>query len=172
MSDSWTVAVRYDLKDLYAISWQSWRLYLKLLGWLVGAFLILEVGLPLFDGARLTDALAEIDYYTLVPMALIIVVIVALVPIVQLRARKKQGWDVPMLVKLDDEGVSVDHPMGNQRTFWKALPKVRATQDRLFLFTAPSCAYILPKRCFANQAEFQRWIEFSERCWSAAKVAE
>lgn len=170
MGDRWVVSVRYDLKDLYAISWQGWRRWSLLLVWVLVAFLIIGVGFPLIEGMRFYDVLSEIDYFILVPLALIVIIIVAAAPAIQFWKRKKRGWDVSMLVKLDDEGISADFPMGSQLTFWKALQKIRATQDRLFLFTTPSHAYILPKRCFANEAEFQRWIEYSKRRWDAAKA--
>jgi hypothetical protein len=169
VGDSSVVTVQYSLGDLYAISWASWGRWFKLLGWMIVFLLGLEIGLPLIAGERFIDALAEVDFYLLVPFALIVIAIPAISPLFQLRARRKQGWDVPMIVTLDNEGVSVDHPLGSQRTFWKAFPKIRSTHVRLFLFTAPSCAYILPKRCFSSEAEFQRWIEFSRRCWSEAK---
>ena len=170
MDDHSIVEVRYDLRDLYAISWQSWGRWFKLLGWLIGLLVVLELGLPVLAGEPFVNALAGVDFYLLVLCALIVIAVPAISPIFQLRARKKQGWDLPMLVELDGEGVSINHPMGNQRTFWKALPKIRATRDRLFLFTAPSCAYILPRRCFPTEVEYQRCVDFSNRHWSEAKA--
>jgi hypothetical protein len=142
---------------------------LKLLGWFVGLLLALQIGFSVLAGHRLIDALSQIDFYFLLTLTLI-VAIPAITPFFQMRARKRNGWDVPMKVELDDDGISIDHPLGAQRTFWKALPKVQATRDRLFLFTSSSCAYILPKRCFPSEADFMRWIEFSEERWAESRT--
>jgi hypothetical protein len=91
MDDHSIVEVRYDLRDLYAIGWQSWGRWFKLLGWLFGLLVVLQLVLPILAGERFVDALAEIDFYLLVPFALIVIAIPAISPIFQLRARKKQG---------------------------------------------------------------------------------
>jgi len=130
-----------------------------------------EVGLPILTGDGVAEAFTKANFYVAIPMMLIVLAIAGIAPIIQLRARKKQGWDIPMLVRLSDDGISVDHPKGGQRMIWNALRKVRATRDRLFLFTTPACAFIIPKRCFESEAEFQRWIAYSEQRWTEAKSA-
>ena len=59
-------------------------------------------------------------------------------------------------------GTAVTHPT--------LVSKVLVSGNRLFLFTTPNCAIILPRHCFSDDAQFENWSERAAERWRAART--
>jgi len=138
--------------------------------------LILLVGLPVFfgllsykDGARGIDLIvAAIPYFLIAGGVILGIYVIG--PWNAIRVRRKYGWGEPMSVSLTDQGVSTQHPNQTSLFYWSKIRDVVVRQHRLFFFTTPACAIILPRRCFASDEQFSRWAEYSERLWREARA--
>ncbi|GAA4018092.1 hypothetical protein GCM10022280_16850 [Sphingomonas swuensis] len=124
----------------------------------------------LFEGTRGVDLI-----YAALPYVLIWMVMVAAIyllsPMWQVRQRRKSGWATPMKLRMNEAEIAIHHEVQSLQHRWAAIKRVVATRDRLFLFTTDSCAFILPRRAFASDAEFQRWSERAGAYWSDAHPA-
>ena len=111
--------------------------------------------------------------YSAVPFILIIFMVQLacyfLGPLMTMRTRRKTGWQMPMSIQLTTEGVSVSHPSQSLVAYWPAIQDVVVKRKRLFLFTTPACAIIVPRRAFASDEQFDRWVGEAEALWAAAR---
>ena len=92
-------------------------------------------------------------------------------PALQIWQRRKSGWDQPMMVHLTKDGIATRHPTQDAQFHWSAIKEVVTKKRRLFLFTTPACAIILPRRCFESDAQFNDWAERAHRYFHAAQPA-
>jgi hypothetical protein len=160
------VHVRYEASDYRAltINCPKCRANLLLLFLLpAAAVLIVEIEL---------NAAASIDW-GVVGSALIVGAMIAsfffiVTPLFQVRAQRKAGFVEPIEYALEEEGVWARHPRQDSLFRWTGMHSVRATSRRLFLFTQPSCAIILPRRCFSSDEQFDRWSAEAKRRFNAA----
>jgi hypothetical protein len=137
--------------------------------------LLVLIGVPLFFGfLSYADGVhgVALIYYTL-PYVLIALLILAGIyfigPWNLVRMRTRNGWGEPMLVRFTDQGVSTHHPSQDSLFFWAKIQDVIMRGQRLFLFTSPGCAIILPRHSFADEAQFTRWHDEALRLWNLAK---
>jgi hypothetical protein len=108
--------------------------------------------------------------YDVLPYLLIVLAILALsyflLPWNAVRVRRQNGWAEPMAIRLADDGIVTRHP--NQDTFfyWAKIRQIIVRGNRLFLFTSPACAVILPRRSFVSDEQFADWTERAQRLWN------
>jgi hypothetical protein len=76
-----------------------------------------------------------------------------------------------MAVRLTSQGVATRHPNQESLFYWSKIRDVVVRGSRLFLFTTPACAIILPRRSFESEAQFADWVKRAEALWTAAKVS-
>src|SRR4029079_269160 len=93
-----------------------------------------------------------------------------LLPLNAVRLRKRSGWTEPMAVLLANEGIATHHPNQKSLFYWSKIQKVLVSGNRLFLFTTPNCAIILPRHCFSDDAQFENWSERAAERWRAART--
>jgi hypothetical protein len=120
------------------------------------------------NGDRGTELISGMMRYFLMGIIALIILYFAM-PILQLSGRRKIYGDFPLTVQLTDDGVSTRHPAQDALFFWTAIKDVALTRDRLFLFTTPNCAIILPSRIFSSDAQFKAWGDFARMEWTRAK---
>jgi hypothetical protein len=152
-----------DLRSLYAACRRCKRnAVVAVIG--VPAFFVL---LSFKDGARGTDLVfAAIPYFLLIPAVMFATYF--LLPFNTTRLRRKNGWEQPMVVRLTDQGISTHHPNQESLFYWSKIQDVVVRGGRLYLFTTPSCAIILPRRCFSDEAAFGKWAERARKLWREA----
>ncbi len=111
-------------------------------------FHVLPLLVILFDEFVLSSR-AQLDPFMMVGAlifgALLCGVFLFLVPPPQVRAQRKAGFVAPYRISLGNDGVRVEHPRQDNLFRWGGLHHVSKTEDRLFLYTTPGCALILPK---------------------------
>ena len=93
-------------------------------------------------------------------------------PALQHWQRRKSGWDRPMMVHFTDAGIATRHPTQDSQFHWSAIKDVVNRKGRLFLFTTPNCAIILPRRFFDSDAQFDDWAERAKRYFEAGQLTK
>lgn len=69
----------------------------------------------------------------------------------------------PFRYKFSESGFSAVGPTGEGKTSWAAFPWVRETREQFLLFVHKSLAYVIPKRCFDEEADLSRFKELLRR---------
>ena len=82
--------------------------------------------------------------------------------------RARNGWGRPMFVSLTPNGLAMRHPAQDSSYHWSAIKKVMTSRTRIFIFTTPVCAIILPRRVFSSDQQFEAWSQQAERYWRTA----
>lgn len=96
------------------------------------------------------------------------VFLIGLCPLFSYFRTRRQGLLGPNRFSFNDGGVRVESPKADSLVFWPTFKRVVFTKQRLFLFVTPASAFILPRRAFDNQAEFERWVEILRDHWLGA----
>ncbi len=159
-------SVVYDASDLRAL-YRSCKSCRRSWLWIAALFVVLfafEALEQQLGGSLILLALA----YVLLGVA-VLLSIYFLLPLLQLRSRRKNGWDVPMDVRLDVDGVAALHPSQDLLVRWAAIKDIVTNNGRLLLFTSPGCAIILPRRVFSSERHFNDWSDRARAYWQAAK---
>jgi len=160
------IAVAYDSWDLRALylACRKCRRNLVFVALIPMLFWIGE----LVDGARGLDLIYLAIPYLLGSVA-VLLILYFLLPALQIRARRKNGWDAPMVVQLNERGVATRHPSQDSQFHWVAIRDVVVRKKWLFLFTSAACAIILPRRCFKDDDQFSDWAKRADLYWRQAK---
>ena len=116
---------------------------------------------------------AELLFYDTVPSVIIAVISILAFyffwPWYAVRVRRKNGWGEPIAVRFTDEGISTRHPNQESVFYWSKIRDVVVRGQRIFLFTTPSCAIILPRKCFLTEQQFVDWANRAKALWASAK---
>jgi len=76
---------------------------------------------------------------------------------------RKAGVSAPETVTLSDSGVRIKTATSLQDHQWAGIKKLRRTRRHLFIYLAPSIACVVPRRAFANAAEWESFCELCQR---------
>ncbi len=163
------VSVLYDVSDLRAL-YRSCKRCRRSLLW-VAMIPIVFSTLNYTDGARGVELVYGGLPYALIGVA-IVLFIYFLSPVLQVRSRRKNGWGVPMTVQLNADGMATKHPSQDSQFHWAEIKDVVTKNERLFLFTSPGCAIILPRRVFSSDHHFSDWVGKARDYWGKAKPPE
>ncbi|MEQ7874609.1 YcxB family protein [Sphingomonas sp. ASV193] len=156
-----------DFRSLYSVSPQARRNLLKVPLWifLVGIFFSFgdgNLGLNLLLGAwpfAIGGLLAVVSIYWLIPFR-------------QVQLRRKSGWDSPLCVSLFPDGVHTRHRNQDTQFHWSAIERVVSRAGRIYIFTTPVCALILPRRFFDNDAAFSEFAALASLYWTNGRERE
>jgi hypothetical protein len=163
------IEVKYTSSDFRALAWHCPACRKRLL-----FFLFLPLLVILFREFVVSDY-GGIDAFTvigaLVLGTLLSAVFLVVVPPLQVRAQRKAGFVEPYRISLLEAGIHAEHPRQDNLFRWSGLHDVAATDERVFLYTTPGCAVIVPKRSFESKSAFEQWCEEAGRRWSEAKAA-
>ena len=161
------IAVTYrssDFRALYRACRVCRRNALLLIASLPAVFVALSYG----AGERGTALIYVATPFLFIASSVVLSIYVV-TPWLTVRARRKNGWDEPMNVRLTHDGVSVRHPSQDSLFYWTKIRDVVVRGDRLFLFTTSSCAIILPLHSFASDEHFADWAATAQQYWQAAR---
>lgn len=161
-----SIEVAYTLGDLYALNLQMWRYWAILIAVLVAFIVCIQVLFSVLDGLNIFQAFMSIDWQF---PSILVVVLAAWILTTTFVGYWWSRWRRKFVLTrftVADDGISVKNSKAESLLFWSALKKVRSTRKRLFLFISSNHALILPRRCFSDEAEFDRWVEVSKRRWA------
>jgi len=101
--------------------------------------------------------------FTLALIGLILLVFRDPIMVVQIRRRARLGeFDrvcIPQKLVLSPEGVTHSSENGVALTLWKAIVKVRESEDHAFIYLSQVTAYVVPRYAFPNDAAFENFID-------------
>ena len=60
---------------------------------------------------------------------------------------------------LDDQGIRVCHPSGETINYWPAVEQILVSDAYLFLFTSSLGGYVVPRRAFMADTEFNAFLQ-------------
>jgi hypothetical protein len=70
-----------------------------------------------------------------------------------------------MSVRLTDQGISTRHPNQESLFYWSKIREVAVRGSRVFLFTTPRCAIIIPRRRFETEDDFHAFSSAAREHW-------
>ncbi|WP_152569409.1 MULTISPECIES: YcxB family protein [Sphingomonas] len=109
---------------------------------------------------------------SLLAIGIVLAAFLIISPTQMVRRRRAAGWGSPMEISFSPLSVNVRHPSQDSQNHWSAIMKVREKGGRLFLFTTPNNAIILPRRAFASDEQFSEWCRRAAAYQQAARRAE
>lgn len=165
-----SVEVSYRLSDLYAVSMRAWRSWLRAFAIIETILVTLTLALPMFDGANLLDAVRAADWFLPGFGILLILLLLMVSPLFSYVASKLRRNPKPFRLSLSEPGVNVVNSDFQSLVSWSGIKRVVGSKERLFLFISSTMAFIVPRRVFETDAEFQGWVEFAKDRWSEAKL--
>ena len=70
---------------------------------------------------------------------------------------------------LRDGGLFVDSAKYKTEIAWRGIVDVRRSADRIFFFMGKRLAYIVPRRAFDSDADFENFASVGEQRWRQAR---
>ena len=160
------VEVDYTPGDRWRMSLVNWP------RWLVGplsaafAFLFVSLLFRVSRGDTIVESMRDLPFGLAMILAgtfLAIRIGVDLVPIAleHLRSGKREA-ELPVTFGLEDNGLSIFSERASTTLGWAMFASVRVTPDHLFYFLSRRSVLMVPRRCFADDRQFEQWRAFSE----------
>ncbi len=163
------VTVRYSAADFVALNLGAWRSWLARILFPFLIFAGLQM-IPVFSGEEsLSDATASFDWILVGVVTSILVAASVLIVVAGYSLRRWRGKRGEIVFGLTADGPTVRGIEMESTVYWRSIKRVKSTRERLLLYLSSTTALIIPRRCFADATMFERWVEFSERNWSAAR---
>jgi hypothetical protein len=81
------------------------------------------------------------------------------------REARRLGLASGQSFAVTDEGLEARAESGHTLTKWSAIREVRVAEGRLFAFVSDTSAYIVPRRIFGSDAEFEAFAAAAEQGW-------
>jgi hypothetical protein len=72
---------------------------------------------------------------------------------------------VPRRVEISAAGLRTIDGIGNSLTLWPSILDIAVTPDAAYLFILRNSTHILPRRAFADETAFNRFVEVARACW-------
>src|SRR5436190_4950483 len=159
------VEATYTVGDLYSVTIRSWRHILLRILISMGIMGLVFLAIPIVvDGATLRQSASWFPLELVLGLsAFLLLFIVGICPSIFYIRMRRQGLLGPNRTSFSDEGVKVESTKAQSLVFWPAFNRIAVTKARLFMFTTPASAIILPKRAFQGEAEFEEWVDQAQR---------
>jgi hypothetical protein len=145
---------------------------------LAAVFVLLFVSLlfRLFRGDAVAEAAGDLPFGIAVILGLSFLAIrigFDIVPLIWEHVRgEARDADETVTFGMEEDGLSIDSKRMSATLGWAMFASIRATPERLYFFLSRRSALMMPRRCFANEADFKRWIAYSEQRWTDSKDVE
>ena len=82
-----------------------------------------------------------------------------------MHAARDTGAALAQTFTIEDEFWRAESDRGITKSRWSAVPRIERDQQRLFVFNGPRTAFIVPRRVFASDAEFEAFVAAVEERW-------
>jgi hypothetical protein len=67
------------------------------------------------------------------------------------------------------DALLVESPKARSEVLWNAIQDVRRAQDRMFFFMSKRLAYMVPRRAFGSDAEFEEFAAAADQRWRQSR---
>lgn len=82
-------------------------------------------------------------------------------------AARKSGLHMEQVMTAAADVFRAESERGKTEVRWKAIPRLERTEDRLFVFSTPRLAYIIPRRAFDADDAFDQFVAVVQERWKA-----
>lgn len=94
------------------------------------------------------------------------------IALIMMRARKdQQNFSKDICIALTETDVTSQTETSIQTVKWRGLLLVVATKDHLCLFTARNEGFVVPRRAFDSEGDWQRFADFALEHWQRTQPA-
>ena len=151
-----------DLRELARLSSPTIVRMAKIFGWT-----LLIAATATFALSRLHTPYRLFDF--LFAMAIAAVLMVLGSPTQRAHAwrwqMRRSPLYAPQTFTVRDTAFEIASPKARSTVSWRAFRRVSRRDDRLFLFVSRQSAYIVPRRAFASDREFEEFVAEAEERW-------
>jgi hypothetical protein len=74
----------------------------------------------------------------------------------------------PRQLRVAPDGVTTIDPLGAATSRWGAVREIATTNEHTFLITGEAGGFVVPRRAFRDEADFQAFVELARRYQTAA----
>lgn len=159
--------VNYDLDDLIALSQIVPRAHAQTLRIAAGTVLILLMMVMVAEAWSLTGI---IDWPA-IGASLFVAIMLFLFSNRRIRAwfwlrlARRNPHFVPHSFTITPSALQVSSPKSRSELQWSAFPDLKRVGDRLFVFMTKRQAFVIPRRAFASDSEFESFAAAARQCW-------
>jgi hypothetical protein len=89
-------------------------------------------------------------------------------PALAYRSLRREGLIVPQFFEVGEDAFSMHSARADIRLQWTAVVKISRIRDRLFVFATRKIAYVVPRRAFVSNEEFDAFTAAAQERWAAA----
>ena len=82
-------------------------------------------------------------------------------------AARRSGVLREQVMTVADGVFRAESERGKTEVRWTVIPRVQRAHERLFVFSTPYLAFIVPRRAFADEAAFDAFAAAAEERWTA-----
>jgi hypothetical protein len=168
-SDHSPAEVTYSAADIAALNMVIWKFWLGFIAIIVAILIAIPITFSLVDGYSLVDSIGTIDWPFTGVVILILVAWVIVVTVFSYWRRARKGLHGPIQFALTQEGLSFRSRQMQGVAFWQSIKSVRNTRGRLYLFIDRRVAFIIPRRAFASDQEFEAFAAAAKAHWRQAR---
>ncbi len=83
----------------------------------------------------------------------------------RVKANRDKVFSGRTRVELRDTEIHSENPIGRHSLFWSAIRTVSKTADYIFVYATNGFGFLVPKRAFKNQAEFDHFFDLANKLW-------
>ena len=162
-SPSETIEVTYSASDIAALNVLIWSYWATLIGIISALLIAVPLIFGIMDGYPIGDLTSAIDWSFTGWVLLALIAWLLLVIGLRYWWQRRQGLLGPIHFALTEDGVSFRNRQMNGLIFWDTIRSIKTRGGRAFLFITKRSALIFPRRSFADDAAFARWIDATQR---------
>jgi hypothetical protein len=149
----------YEARDFLALSRHAVQ------WWQVALSAVFAVGLVYFFGSLMIETGFD---WLLAALTLLILVIFAgpwtWRPLLTFWAAKREGYG-PHEFEIEPEALRYSSTRSSAKFGWSGLQRLHRTRDRLFIFSSKAVAFMIPRRAFESDADFEHFIATAQARW-------
>jgi hypothetical protein len=82
-----------------------------------------------------------------------------------MRAARNTGAELVQTFTIEDDFWRAESERGISKLRWSAVPRLEREPGMFFVFNGPRTAFIVPRRVFASDAEFEAFVAAVEERW-------
>jgi len=166
------VFVTYRLSDIYGAYIHGWPRLIRLLIIIEILWMVLMIGVSLFDGWSLSGAIIWMNWRLLVFGGIALVAFwIVVCPLIGFWRAKRAGLLGPNEFSMVEKGIRAQTPKSDSVVYWSAIRRTVRTPSHFYLFLVTAGALIIPRRAFENEAAFGAFVNTAREDWEKGRTA-
>jgi hypothetical protein len=159
------VEFTYSGGDVLILNLVIWRFWVTSILVIAVFMCSLSVGLLLFDGLDIRQAIIVADWAFTWKLVLVLAAWILIVSLLSNWWRARQESTGRITVALTPEGIKIRSRRMDGLVFWSAIKSLKVRFGRVFFFLTRRMAVIVPRRAFASDADFDAFAAAAREAW-------